>query len=93
MDKKLNYSLKNSRSIFNYTITDQNIKNYIYSWLKYLDLEKGFSEKTISSYEIDFRKFLNFLCWYKKNKYIDLSSLSKDNLIKIISESNELTLQ
>ena len=85
MDKKLNYSLKNSRSIFNYTITDQNIKNYIYSWLKYLDLEKGFSEKTISSYEIDFRKFLNFLCWYKKNKYIDLSSLSKDNLIKIIN--------
>lgn len=85
MDKNLNYFSKNSRNIFNYTILDKDIKNYIESWLKYLNIEKGFSQNTISSYETDFRKFLNFLCWYKKNKTIDLSNLSKDSLLKIIN--------
>ena len=85
MDKKINYYLKNTRNIFNYTIPDKNIKKYIQLWLKYLDLEKGFSQKTILSYEIDFRKFLNFLCWYKKNNHLDLSNLTKENLTKILN--------
>ena len=56
MDKKLNY---NSNNILNYHIPDKNLKKNIISWLGYLNLEKGFSKKTILSYEIDFRKFLN----------------------------------
>ena len=74
MDKKINYYSKNSRNISNYTISDEDIKNYIHGWLKYLELEKGFSKKTVDAYETDFRKFLNFLCWYKKNKSLDLTS-------------------
>ena len=84
MDKKINYYSKNSRNISNYTISDEDIKNYIHEWLKYLELEKGFSKKTVDAYETDFRKFLNFLCWYKKNKSLDLTSLSREDLEKII---------
>ena len=76
MDKKLNYNSNNSNNILNYHIPDKNLKKNIISWLGYLNLEKGFSKKTILSYEIDFRKFLNFLCWHKNYKDVDLSILS-----------------
>ena len=66
MTEKINYYSFNSKNILNYTIVDENIKKYIKLWLKYLDLEKGFSKRTILSYEIDLRKFINFLCWLKK---------------------------
>ena len=48
------------------------------------NIEKGFSKKTILSYETDFRKFLNFLCWHKNYKDVDLSILSKDEFERII---------
>lgn len=84
MDKKLNYNSNNSNNILNYYIPDKNLKKNIISWLGYLNLEKGFSKKTILSYEIDFRKFLNFLCWHKNYKDVDLSILSKDEFERIM---------
>ena len=75
--------IKNSKNILEYNIFDKNIKNYLSSWLKYLELEKGFSKNTVLAYEKDLRKFLNFFCWYKNNKNIDLSNLSENDLKKI----------
>ena len=75
--------IKNSKNIFEYNIFDKNIKNYLSSWLKYLELEKGFSKNTVLAYEKDLRKFLNFLCWYKNHKNTDLSNLSESDLKKI----------
>ena len=75
--------IKNSKNILKYNIFDKNIKNYLSSWLKYLELEKGFSKNTVLAYEKDLRKFLNFYCWYKENKNTDLSNLSESDLKKI----------
>ena len=76
-------NIKNSKSILEYNIFDKKTKNYLSSWLKYLELEKGFSKNTVLAYEKDLRKFLNFFCWYKNNKNIDLSNLSENDLKKI----------
>ena len=83
MEEEKYKNIKNSKNIFEYNILDKNIKNYLSSWLKYLELEKGFSKNTVLAYEKDLRKFLNFFCWYKNNKNIDLSNLSENDLKKI----------
>ena len=83
MKVKKNEDIQNSKNIFGYNILDKNIKKYLSSWLKYLELEKGFSKNTVLAYEKDLRKFLNFYCWHKNNKNIDLSNLSENNLRKI----------
>ena len=83
MEVKKNEDIQNSKNIFGYNIFDKNIKKYLSSWLKYLELEKGFSKNTVLAYEKDLRKFLNFFCWYKNNKNIDLSNLSENDLKKI----------
>ena len=83
MEENKYEDIKNSKNILKYNIFDKNIKNYLSSWLKYLELEKGFSKNTILAYEKDLRKFLNFYCWYKKNKNTDLSNLSESDLKKI----------
>ena len=83
MEVKKNEDIQNSKNILGYNILDKNIKKYLSSWLKYLELEKGFSKNTILAYEKDLRKFLNFFCWYKNNKNIDLSNLSENDLKKI----------
>ena len=43
MEENKSKDIKNSKNIFEYNILDKNIKNYLFSWLKYLELEKGFS--------------------------------------------------
>ena len=68
--------ITNSKIIFKYKINDENIKKYLSGWLKYLELEKGFSKNTLLAYEKDFRHFLNFWGWYLENKFLDLSSLN-----------------
>ena len=83
MEENKYEDIKNSKNILKYNIFDKNIKNYLSSWLKYLELEKGFSKNTILAYEKDLRKFLNFFCWYKENKNTDLSNLSESDLKKI----------
>ena len=83
MEVKKNEDIQNSKNILGYNILDKNIKKYLSSWLKYLELEKGFSKNTVLAYEKDLRKFLNFFCWYKNNKNIDLSNLSENDLKKI----------
>ena len=83
MEVKKNEDIQNSKNIFGYNIFDKNIKKYLSSWLKYLELEKGFSKNTVLAYEKDLRKFLNFFCWYKNNKNIDLSNLSENDLKKM----------
>ena len=65
MEEKKNEDIKNSKNIFKYNILDDNIKKYLFSWLRYLELEKGFSKNTILAYEKDLRKFLNFYCYRK----------------------------
>ena len=47
--------IKNSKNILEYNIFDKNTKNYLSSWLKYLELEKGFSKNTVLAYEKDLR--------------------------------------
>ena len=64
-------------------ISDEKVKKYIFSWLEYLEIEKGFSQNTLLAYEKDLRKFINFYCWYKINKNIDLSNLTENKLKKI----------
>ena len=83
MEENKYEDIKNSKNILKYNIFDKNIKNYLSSWLKYLELEKGFSKNTVLAYEKDLRKFLNFYCWYKENKNTDLSNLSESDLKKI----------
>ena len=83
MEVKKYKDTQNSKNIFGYNILDKNIKKYLSSWLKYLELEKGFSKNTVLAYEKDLRKFLNFFCWHKNNKNMDLSNLSENNLRKI----------
>ena len=83
MEENKSKDIKNSKNIFEYNILDKNIKNYLFSWLKYLELEKGFSKNTVLAYEKDLRKFLNFFCWYKNHKSTDLSNLSESDLKKI----------
>ena len=83
MEENKYEDIKNSKNILKYNIFDKNIKNYLSSWLKYLELEKGFSKNTVLAYEKDLRKFLNFFCWYKENKNTDLSNLSESDLKKI----------
>ena len=83
MEVKKYEHIKNSKNIFGYNILDKNIKKYLSSWLKYLELEKGFSENTVLAYEKDLRKFLNFYCWYKNNKNTDLSNLSESDFRKL----------
>ena len=69
-----NQTIRNSKNIFRYNISDEKVKKYIFSWLEYLEIEKGFSQNTLLAYEKDLRKFINFYCWYKINKNIDLST-------------------
>ena len=76
-------NIDKSKNIFEYKIHDKEIKKLAFSWLEYLELEKGFSKNTLLAYEKDLRKFLNFFCWYKNNKNIDLSNLSENDLKKI----------
>ena len=83
MNRENSNEIKNSKNILDYNISDKTIKNYLSSWLKYLELEKGFSLNTLLAYEKDLRNFLNFFCWYKNNKNIDLSNLSEKSLKKI----------
>ena len=83
MEVKKIENIKNSKNILKYNFRDQNIKKYFSLWIKYLELEKGFSENTILAYEKDLRNFFNFFCWYRKNKSSDLSSLSENELKKI----------
>ena len=83
MEEEKYKDIKNSKNIFEYNIFDKKIKNYLSYWLKYLELEKGFSKNTVLAYEKDLRKFLNFFCWYKENKNTDLSNLSENDLKKI----------
>ena len=78
-----NQTIRNSKNIFRYNISDEKVKKYIFSWLEYLEIEKGFSQNTLLAYEKDLRKFLNFLCWYKNHKNTDLSNLSESDLKKI----------
>ena len=83
MEEKKHEDIKNSKNIFEYNILDTSIKKYLSSWIKYIELEKGFSKNTLLAYEKDLRMFLNFYCWYKDNKNIDLSSLTEIDLKKI----------
>ena len=78
-----NQTIRNSKNIFRYNISDEKVKKYIFSWLEYLEIEKGFSQNTLLAYEKDLRKFINFYCWYKINKNIDLSNLTENKLKKI----------
>jgi len=83
MEEEKYKNIKNSKNIFEYKFLDKSIKNYLSSWLKYLELERGFSKNTVLAYEKDLRKFLNFFCWYKNNKNTDLSNLPEGELNKI----------
>ena len=86
MEEKKNEDIKNSKNIFKYNISNKKIKKVIYDWLRKLSIEKSFSEHTINSYETDLRNFINFLCWYKKNKNISLDELNVRELRKIKEE-------
>lgn len=86
MEEKKYDDIKNSKNIFKYNISNKKIKKVIYDWLRKLSIEKSFSEHTINSYETDLRNFINFLCWYKKNKNISLDELNVRELRKIKEE-------
>ena len=86
MEEKKLEDIKNPKNILEYDIPDKKIKKVLYDWLRKLSIEKSFSKYTVNSYETDLRNFINFLCWYKKNKNIDLSILKVGQLRKIKEE-------
>ena len=84
MEEEKYKNIKNSKNIFEYKFLDKSIKNYLSSWLKYLELE--FSKNTILAYEKDLRKFLNFFCWYK-NCLLYTSPSPRDGLLSRMPSS------
>ena len=55
-----------------------NLKELIEEFLRYLLIDKGYSQNTINSYRVDLEKFINF------NKNTDINNISNDDLKKYI---------
>lgn len=55
-------------------VKDMDLKELIDEFLRYLRIDKGYSENTINSYKVDLEKFLD----YNKNK--NINSISNDDI-------------
>lgn len=67
-------------------VNGMSLKESIEEFLRYLKIDKGYSENTINSYRIDLEKFLD----YNKNKSIN--SISNNDIKEYVKWLNEIKL-